>query len=145
MGNARDSDPDFNAGGVGLRLACPNGLWCSVVPGGKGKSEVEPDCGSRVALDGAKTLAAAALSETESGKSGVEMFGIWGGGEFKLPAVFVGSAKLLVLPAEGNASGWTLGLEGAGAKSCGGIDACSPMLGFFRAVDSRSGVPACSY
>ena len=71
-----------------------------MIPGGKGKRRVEPACGSRVVLEGENTLDSAAASEPESGKFGVDMFGICGGGVFMPPAMSVGSVKLLVLPAE---------------------------------------------
>ncbi len=71
-----------------------------MIPGGKGKPGVEAACGSRVALEGEETLDSAADSETESGKSSVDMFGIRGGCVFMPPAMSVGTVKLLVLPAE---------------------------------------------
>jgi hypothetical protein len=99
-GNARDRGPDFCVGGVAVMLACPSGLRRSVIPGGKGKPRVESACGRRIVLGGAKPLDSAAASETDSGKSSVDMFGIRGGGVFTAPAVSVGSAELSALPAE---------------------------------------------
>ena len=97
-GKLRASGPDFNTGGVGVRVACANGLWCSVMPGGKGKSEGEPDCGARAMLEGENTLDSVAVPKAESGKSSVDLFGI--SGRLIVLAMFVGSAKLCVLPAD---------------------------------------------
>lgn len=98
-GKARDSGPDFSAGGVDVLLACPSRLCRSVIRGDKGKSGVEPASGGRVVLEGEKMRDSAAASETESGKSSVDRFGIWGGGVFT-PLMSAGSAKLSVLPDE---------------------------------------------
>lgn len=97
-GKARDSGPEFSAGGVDVMLVCPSGLCRSVIPGGKGKSRVEPASGGRVLLEGEKMRDSAAASETESGKSSVDMFGIRGGDVFTPPPMLAGSAKLSGLP-----------------------------------------------